>query len=205
MKTANVLETYDEIKNAMMSGKDVSFEICTEAVSEQVSDKASDRASDRASDKASEQASYNKLSQYRIGAPYSVNGTIIGVISAITVDNGIARVLVSALEDLCDNINWYDACEKCENLPHGFCLPEKSDICLLAANLDKINASLEKHGKPFKDDAYYWSSSEYSDYTAWYFCTDSNLGARRGSVYYRGKGSTIKNVVRPVLAFTLTI
>lgn len=197
MKTANVLETYDEIKNAMMSGKDVSFEICTEAVSEQVSDKASDRASD----KASEQASYNKLSQYRIGAPYSVNGTIIGVISAITVDNGIARVLVTALEDLCDNINWYDACEKCENLPHGFCLPEKSDICLLAANLDKINASLEKHGKPFKDDAYYWSSSECSSNGVWLFCTG-------GGAFYGGVGLTAKNtyfVVRPVLAFTLSL
>lgn len=58
MRTANILETYDEIKNAMMSGKDVSFEICTEAVSEQVSEQVSDKASDRASD---------KLSQYHIG------------------------------------------------------------------------------------------------------------------------------------------
>ena len=183
MKTANVLETYNEVKNAMMSGKDVSFEICTEAVS--------DRASDRAYS--------DKLSQYRIGDSYSVNGEIIGVISAITVDNGIARVLVTALEDLCDNINWYDACEKCENLPHGFCLPEKSDICLLAANLDKINASLEKHGKPFKDDAYYWSSSEYSDYGAWFFCTGN--GASQGGVYNYVKDNTYKRVVRPVLAF----
>ena len=200
MKTANVLETYDEIKNAMMSGKDVSFEICTEAVSEQVSDKASDRASDR----ASEQASYNKLSQYRIGAPYSVNGTIIGVISAITVDNGIARVLVTALEDLCDNINWYDACEKCENLPHGFRLPTKLDICLWAANLDKINASLEKHGKPFKDDAYYWSSSEYDGYSAWGFCTDTGAsqgGVNLGIKYYYNSNL----VVRPVLTFTLSL
>lgn len=191
MRTANILENYDEVKNAMMRGEDISFEICTEAVSEPVSDKAS------------EQASYNKLSQYRIGDPYSVNGEIIGVISAITVDNGIAKVLVTALEDLCDNINWYDACEKCENLPHGFYLPEKSDICILAANIKKINAGLKKHGKPFKDDAYYWSSSEYSDYGAWFFCTGT--GASQGGVYNYVKDNTYKRVVRPVLAFTFSL
>lgn len=184
MRTANVLETYNEVKNAMMSGKDVSFEICTEAVSDR--------------------AYSDKLSQYRIGAPYSVNSEIIGVISAITVDNGIARVLVTALEDLCDNINWYDACEKCENLPHGFYLPEKSDICLLAANLDKINAGLEKYGKPFKDDAYYWSSSDYVNYYAWVFCTVT--GASQGGVNYGNKTSGYSyTVVRPVLTFTLSL
>lgn len=191
MRTANILENYDEVKNAMMRGEDISFEICTEAVSEPVSDKAS------------EQASYNKLSQYRIGAPYSVNSEIIGVISAVTVDNDIARVLVTALEDLCDNINWFDACEKCENLPHGFGLPEKSDICLLAANLDKINAGLEKYGKPFQNDAYYWSSSEYNDYLAWVFCTGA--GASRGGVSNYSKRYTSYSVVRPVLAFTLSL
>lgn len=191
MKTANVLETYDEIKNAMMSGKDVSFEICTEAVS--------DRASDRAYS--------DKLSQYRVGDPYSVNGKIIGVISAVTVDNGIARVLVTALEDLCNEVNWYDAYEKCENLPHGFYLPEKSDICLLAANLDKINAGLEKYGKPFQNGAYYWSSSEYNDDDAWVFCTNS--GANHGGVDGYRKDSTVtgdtSHVVRPVLTFTLSL
>lgn len=185
MRTANILETYDEIKNAMMRGEDISFEICTEAVS------------DRASDKAS----YNKLSQYRIGDPYSVNSEIIGVISAITVDNGIARVLVSALEDLCNEVNWYDACERCENLPHGFCLPEKSDICLLATNIDKINAGLKKHGKPFKDDAYYWSSSEYSYRYAWVFCTNYSGGVGRSSK----DGNYSSGVVRPVLTFTLSL
>lgn len=184
MRTANVLETYDEIKNALMRGEDISFEICTEAVSDR--------------------ASSNKFSQYRVGDPYSVNGKIIGVISAVTVDNGIARVLVTALEDLCDNINWYDACDKCENLPHGFCLPEKSDICLLAANLDKINASLEKYGKPFQNDAYYWSSSEYNSGNAWVFCTI--YGADWGGVTNRGKdGNNNGNVVRPILSFTFSL
>lgn len=192
MRTANILETYNEIKNALMRGEDISFEICTEAVSEPVSDKASDRAYS------------DKFLQYRVGDPYSANSEIIGVISAITVDNGIARVLVTALEDLCDNINWYDACEKCENLPHGFYLPEKSDICLLAANLDKINAGLEKYGKPFKDDAYYWSSSEYDSYNAWVFCTGT--GASQGGVGYYLKGDYFSNyVVRPVLTFTLSL
>ncbi len=192
MRTANILENYDEVKNAMMRGEDISFEICTEAVSEPVSDKAS------------EQASSNKFSQYRVGDPYPANGEIIGVISAVTVDNDIARVLVTAVEDLCDNINWFDACKKCKNLPHGFYLPEKSDICLLAANLDKINAGLEKYGKPFKDDAYYWSSSECDNYFAWVFCTAT--GASLGGVGNYSKLSNYSyNVVRPVLTFTLSL
>ena len=61
MRTANILENYDEVKNAMMRGEDISFEICTEAVSEPVSDKASEQVSEQASRQVSGQVSEQAL------------------------------------------------------------------------------------------------------------------------------------------------
>lgn len=187
MRTANILETYDEIKDAMMRGNDISFEICTTAENEQAGDKASD-----------------KLSQYHIGEPYSINGKIVGVISAMTIIDDKVYVQVTALKDLCNNVDWFDACEKAENLTNGFRLPTKLDICLWAANAEKINEALEKYGTPFEEDSYYWSSSEYSNYNAWYFCTFN--GASQGGVDYGNKGGNDSGgVVRPVLDFTLSL
>lgn len=187
MRTANILETYDEIKDAMMRGNDISFEICTTAENEQAGDKASD-----------------KLSQYHIGEPYSINGEIVGVISAITFVDDKVYVQVTALKDLCNNVDWFDACEKAENLTNGFRLPTKLDICLWAANAEKINEALEKYGTPFEEEKYYWSSSEYDNGYAWVFCTST--GAGWGGVNLGGKVySSNHRVVRPVLAFTLSL
>lgn len=195
MRKANILETYNEIKDAMMSGKDISFEICTTYENEQASDKASDKASEQASD---------KLSQYHIGEPYSINGEIVGVISAMTFVDDKVYVQVTALDDLCNGVNWYEACDKCKDLPDGFRLPTKLDICLWAANAEKINEALEKYGTPFQKDSYYWSSSEYNNDNAWVFCT--NTGADWGGVSNDNKdGSSNYYVVRPVLAFTLSL
>ena len=187
MRTANILETYNEVKNAMMKGKDISFEICTTAENEQASEQASD-----------------KLSQYHIGEPYSINGKIVGVISAMTIINDKVYVQVTALDNLCNGVNWYEACEKAENLTNGFRLPTKLDICLWAANAEKINSALEKYGTPFEEDSYYWSSSEYDYSDAWVFCTAT--GASQGGVSNDSKGSNASyNVVRPVLSFTFSI
>lgn len=183
MRTANILETYDEVKNAMMRGDDISFEICTAADNEQASD---------------------KLSQYHIGEPYSINGEIVGVISGMTFVDDKVYVQVTALDDLCNGVNWYEACEKAENLTNGFCLPTKLDICLWAANAEKINSALKKYGTPFEEDSYYWSSSEYGSGRAWVFCTGT--GASQGGVGRSIKGNHYSsNVVRPVLAFTLSL
>lgn len=182
MRTANILETYDEVKNAMMRGDDISFEICTAADNEQASD---------------------KLSQYHIGEPYSINGEIVGVISAMTFVDDKVYVQVTALKDLCNNVDWFDACEEAENLTNGFRLPTKLDICLWAANAEKINEALEKYGTPFEEDSYYWSSSEYSSNYAWDFCTGT--GADWGGVLSFNKDYGSHYVVRPVLAFTLSL
>lgn len=191
MRTANILETYNEVKDAMMRGKDISFEICTTAENEQAGDKASEQASD-------------KLSQYHIGEPYSINGKIVGVISAMTIIDDKVYVQVTALKDLCNGVNWYEACEKAENLTNGFRLPTKLDICLWTANAEKINSALEKYGTPFEEDSYYWSSSEYGLTNAWVFCTGT--GASQGGVSYNLKDYDYRyGVVRPVLAFTLSL
>ena len=177
-----------------MRGKDISFEICTTAENEQAGDKASEQASD-------------KLSQYHIGEPYSINGKIVGVISAMTFVDDKVYVQVTALDDLCNGVNWYEACDKCKDLPDGFRLPTKLDICLWAANAEKINEALEKYGTPFQKDSYYWSSSEYGYSSAWVFCT--LYGAYTGGVDLYTKDYTYNgitsHVVRPVLAFTLSL
>ena len=190
MRIANILETYNEVKDAMMRGNDISFEICTTYENEQASDKASEQVSD-------------KLSQYHIGEPYSINGEIVGIISAMTFVDNKVYVQVTALDDLCNGVNWYEACEKAENLTNGFRLPTKFDICLWAANAEKINEALEKYGTPFQKDSYCWSSSEYDYSNAWVFCTDT--GASQGGVGYGNKTCNSGNVVRPVLAFTLSL
>ena len=190
MRTANILETYNEVKNAMMKGKDISFEICTTAENEQASEQVSEQVSD-------------KLSQYHIGEPYSINGEIVGVISAMTFVDDKVYVQITALDDSCTGVNWYEACDKCKDLPDGFRLPTKLDICLWAANAEKINEALEKYGTPFEEEKYYWSSSEYANNYAWVFCTVA--GASQGGVNYYYKYDYSYYVVRPVLAFTLSL
>ena len=145
-----------------------------------------------------------KKETFKVGEPYYVDGKVVGVVACVTLDGDEMEILVTALEDLVKDINWSNACEKCESLEHGFSTPNKSDICLIVANMEKINAGLEKYGKPFQNDAYYWSSSEYSSTSAWLFCTNS--GASQGGVDWYGKdyGSNY-NVVRPVLKISKTI
>ena len=138
---------------------------------------------------------------FKVGDPYYIDEKVVGVVAYVTLDDDKMEILVISLKDLCDNIDWYDACEKCENLPHGFYLPEKSDICLLAANMEKINAGMKKHGKPFKNDSCYWSSSEYSGNHAWVFCTNTSGGLNGGNEGGDGSGG----VVRPVLKISKTI
>lgn len=146
-----------------------------------------------------------KKETFKVGEPYYINGEVVGVISAMTFVDDKVYVQVTALEDLCNGVNWYEACDKCKDLPNGFRLPTKLDICLWAANAEKINEMLETAGgEPFEEDSSCWSSSEYNGYIAWVFCTDP--GAGWGGVYISNKDNgSYRHVVRPVLAFTLSI
>lgn len=83
MKNAIVLETYDEVKNATMSGKDISFEIVVDC-------------------KETEQASEQTL---KIGDPYYIDGQPVGVRAASI--NG--RFVYLALRDEPEQMTWDDA------------------------------------------------------------------------------------------------
>ena len=141
MKNAIVLETYDEVKNAMMSGKDISFEIVVDC-------------------KETEQASEQTL---KIGDPYYIDGQPVGVRAASI--NG--RTIVLALDDEPEQMNWYDAVKKYENNPEGWRLPTKEEWGAIFENLEEIDKAFVNASKKPLPRGWYWSSSENSYYYAW--------------------------------------
>ena len=176
-----ILETLEDFQKAVKSGKKINVETKTIFFTDDEEEK--------------------KKETFKVGEPYYIDGKVVGVVACVTLDADKMEILVISLKDLCDNIDWYDACKKCKNLPHGFCLPEKSDICLLSANMKKINAGLKKYGKPFKSGIYYWSSSDTSHDDGWLFCT--GYDANSEGIYYTTKNN--RNAVRPVLKISKTI
>ncbi len=109
------------------------------------------------------------------------NGKPIGVRAAQI--NG--RVIYLALQDEQKQMNWYDAVK--------VGIPSKEEWMAIAENLDAVNKALIRAGgEPLKRD-WYWSSSEYSSYSAWLSYLD----------YSYGLNYDLKNYnlyVRPVLA-----
>lgn len=108
------------------------------------------------------------------------NGQPVGV-RAATI-NG--RTIVLALHDEPEQMNWHDAVK--------LGIPSKEDWMAIAENLETVNKALIRAGgEPLKND-WYWSSSESSNYSAWYaILNGSNWGN------YNKFNS---NYVRPVLA-----
>lgn len=68
MKEALVLETYDEVKNVMMSGKDINFEMVIDAKKEEVEAK---------------EIPANK--EFNVGDQYFMDGECVGVVAAVEV------------------------------------------------------------------------------------------------------------------------
>ena len=176
-----ILETLEDFQKAVESGKKINVETKTIFFTDDEEEK--------------------KKEIFKVGEPYYIDGEVVGIVSCITLDGDEMEILVTALEDLVADINWSDACEKCESLKHGFSMPKKSDICLIATNIEKINTGLKKYGKPFENYTYYWSSSEFSANGAWVFCTGG--GASQGGVVYGHKYGYY--VVRPVLKISRKI
>lgn len=113
------------------------------------------------------------------------NGEPVGVRAAEI--NG--RVIVLSLKNAATGKNWYEAME--------YSIPTKHEWMAIDENLEAVNKALVRAGgDPIEKYKLYWSSSEYSGYYAWVFCTDG--GASQGGVSYYNK--TVSNVVRPVLA-----
>lgn len=111
------------------------------------------------------------------------NGQPVGVRAGAI--NG--RVIVLALRDEPEQMNWYDAVK--------LGIPSKEEWMAIAENLDAVNKALVRAGGEPLKKSWYWSSSEFSKYYAWY----STLGYSNGLGYY-GKSRSGTVYVRPVLA-----
>lgn len=110
------------------------------------------------------------------------NGKPVGVRAASI--NG--RVIVLALRDEQETMNWYDAVK--------IGIPTKEEWMAIAENLEAVNKALIRvGGEPLKK-SWYWSSSECSSYDAWH----SRLTYSYGLTFDYAKYSTL--FVRPVLA-----
>ena len=129
------------------------------------------------------------MSKFRVklvkkdGKPVSVRAASI---------NG--RTIVLALDDEPQRMNWYDAMKKYENNPEGWRLPTKEEWGAIFENLEAIDKAFVNAGKKPLPRGWYWSSSEYSNYYAWY----ANLYYSFLSYYNK---FDYNNYVVPVLAF----
>lgn len=109
------------------------------------------------------------------------NGQPVGVRAAAI--NG--RVIVLALRDEPEQMNWHDAVK--------LGIPSKEDWMAIAENLEAVNKALIRAGgEPLKND-WYWSSSEHYYGHAWTSGLSASYGLDWGTKYdYQ--------YVRPVLA-----
>ena len=182
MKQALVLETYDEIKNAMMSGKDINFEMVIDGKQEE-----------------SEAKEISQSNELKLGDTYYVDGKAVGVVVAINSRiKGESKNLVLALNSPEKEMNWYEAMDFYKDNLDGWRLPTKEECYIFGSNLEEINSWLENSGgSPL--EGWFWSSSEYYNGYAWYFCTDSGAGSGGLTDYYKSDYCYV--VVRPVLAF----
>lgn len=104
------------------------------------------------------------------------------------------RVIVLALQDEPEQMNWYDAMKKYKDNPEGWRLPTKEEWGAIFENMEEINKAFVRAGKKLLPKGWYWSSSEYSGGSAWgAILADSYL-------YYNPKYYDNLYVV-PVLAF----
>lgn len=100
---------------------------------------------------------------------------------------------VVALHDLGSEMKWDEAMKAADK--EGLRLFTKEEGMLMFCFKDEINAALvELGGDPLSEDDYYWSSSEYSQYSAWYVIFNN------GYVYYNNKCNT-NGIARGVAAF----
>lgn len=116
--------------------------------------------------------------------------TVKGVLCVMT-DNPEHKIVIG-LEDAPEKQDWYDCKAYCED--NYMRMPTIKESSEIYAQKDAINKALKlAGGEPLKEDGFYWSSTEYSSYTAWSLWMDD------GTRYLYDK--TDNGYVRPVLAF----
>ena len=112
--------------------------------------------------------------------------TIAGILCNVTDTHEIGIMPVESEERL----NFDEAQQFCQDAG-GRC-PTIDELTGIYLNKDKINAALSAANLPALKESWYWSSTEYSDYTAW------RLVVSDGYRSYHAK--TNRSYVRPVLA-----
>lgn len=110
------------------------------------------------------------------------NGQPVGVRAGAI--NG--RVIVLALRDEPEQMNWHDAVK--------IGIPTKEEWMAIDENLDAVNKALIRAGGEPLKKSWYWSSSEYNNYNAWHSFFNHSYGLD-------WDGKNYLSYVRPVLAF----
>lgn len=90
-----------------------------------------------------------------------------------------------ALKDAPKQMTWEKAKEWCEK--QGGHLPSIDELTVAYLNKEAVNKALVEHGgKPFKEDDYYWSSSEYGSYGSWLLGMGSGyrFNFSKNSIFY---------------------
>ena len=136
-----ILNSYEEIRDALMSGREISLEISAEF--------------EDAHETVAEPTTTC------IGELVEKNGC-----KGIYAGEYERKPLILALNDLPKKKTWDEAIK---SAPKGWRVPNRIEWLIILENKDKINAALEKHGgKKLSEDDWYWSSSEYGHNYAWY-------------------------------------
>lgn len=113
--------------------------------------------------------------------------TIAGILCNVTDTHEIAIMPVESEERL----NFDEAQQFCQ--AEGGRCPTIDELTGIFLNKNKINAALKAANLPELKESWYWSSTEYDNYTAWLLRMSDGT---RGS-YYKNLNYTY---VRPVLA-----
>lgn len=75
------------------------------------------------------------------------------------------KPVVVSLKQPKEKLSWYDAMEYAKSI--GERLPTQRECMLMFIYKDKLNEALKTNGGDVWDDKWYWSSSEYTNSTAW--------------------------------------
>lgn len=102
------------------------------------------------------------------------------------------KPVVVSLKQPEKRMNWYNAMEYTKNIDER--LPTQRECMLAFIHKDKLNKAIKANGGDVWYNEWYWSSSEYPSYGAWY------VNAYNGGVDWGYKSYNLYSV-RCVLAF----
>ena len=125
---------------------------------------------------------------YQVGDYYNRNGNK-GVVFEIS-NGGRNGKILSLDEKKC---NWSDAKQWCRNHGKGWYLPTGYELKEIYRNKRNVNEGLRKYNRKELGDSFYWCSTEYDSYCAWY------VTMRDGDTYRTNKDDYY--YVRAVSAF----